>query len=71
MSEPQIWFFIITALMLVIGAIIMMINITPTPEEDAKRWAYMKGEGPDPYKKTDSDAQVHKRTLGTGIQNVL
>lgn len=50
MSEPQIWFFIITALLLVIGNIILMIRITPTPEEDEKRWAYMKGEGPDPYK---------------------
>ena len=50
MSEPQIWFFIITALLLVIGNIILMIRITPTPEEDQKRWAYMKGEGPDPYK---------------------
>lgn len=50
MSEPQIWFFIITALLLVIGNIILMIKIIPSPEEDKKRWAYMKGEGPDPYK---------------------
>jgi|TARA_R100000030_G_C3194170_1_gene109159 hypothetical protein len=54
MSEPQIWFFIITALLLVIGNIILMIKITPSPEEDEKRWAYMKGEGPDPYKEKDN-----------------
>jgi len=57
MAEPQIWFFIITALMLVIGAICLMIKITPSPEEDEKRWAYMKGEGPDPYKK--DNAKIH------------
>ena len=55
MREPQIWFFIVTALMLVIGAIIMMIKITPTPEEDERRWNWMLGKGPDPYKKEKKD----------------
>ena len=55
MPEPQIWFFIITALMLVVGAIIMMIKITPTPEEDERRWNWMLGKGPDPYRKEKKD----------------
>ena len=58
MAEINIWIFIITALILVIGNIILMLKIIPSHDEDKKRWAWMKGEGPDPYpkKKKDSDA---------------
>ena len=49
MSEPNVWFFIVTAFMLVAGGVLLMIRITPSDQEDKKRWAYMKGEGPDPY----------------------
>ena len=54
-SEPQIWFFIITALILVIGNIILMLKIIPSSEEDKQRWAWMKDEGPDPYRKEKKD----------------
>ena len=62
-SEPQIWFFIITALILVIGNIILMLKIIPSSEEDKQRWAWMKGEGPDPYRKEKKDDQNNKQHI--------
>ncbi len=58
MTEPNIWFFIITALILVIGNIILMIKIIPSADEDKRRWAWMKGEGPDPYPKNKKDSNA-------------
>ena len=55
MAEINIWFFIITALILVIGNIILMLKIIPSHDEDKRRWAWMKGEGPDPYRKEKQD----------------
>ena len=55
MIELNIWFFIITALILVIGNIILMLKIIPSNEEDKARWGWMKGEGPDPYKEKRRD----------------
>ena len=55
MIELNIWFFIINALILVIGNIILMLKIIPSNEEDKARWAWMKGEGPDPYKEKRRD----------------
>ena len=55
MIEINIWFFIITALILVLGNIILMLKIIPSNEEDKARWAWMKCEGPDPYKEKHKD----------------
>ena len=57
MIEINIWFFIITALILVLGNIILMLKIIPSNEEDKARWAWMKGEGPDPYKEKHKDEE--------------
>ena len=55
MTEINIWFFIITALILVIGNIILMLKIIPSDEEDKARWDWMKGQGPDPYKEKNKN----------------
>ena len=55
MAEINIWFFIATALILVIGNIILMLKIIPSNDEDRARWAWMKGEGPDPYKRRNKN----------------